>query len=229
MSDIDDELQGLLDQLDDNETTERLEEEINKITESKEVFENEYKLETDEDTIDSVEEADVDSLDDTDADAINDDLVDGAEIDPTDHTLKPVDTRKIDDLSTVTIDESTEDAPAVDITKYHERLDEVTDEILKACRSDRQEAQDVIELLRLQIDDAINKSQSPQRMWVDGLVKAVEVKAGINATAVKIVEANAKMLAATRAGVNILNQNVNTGSEDLEEVLSRPMTEIDEY
>lgn len=149
---------------------------------------------------------------------------------PDEEILRPVDIRELDVVTTPM--ESVPSAPAaptVDVVKYHDRLDQVTTEVLAACRADRQEAQDVIDLLRLQIDDAVNKSQAPQRMWVDGLVKAVEVKAGINATAVKIIEANAKMLAATRAGVNILNQNIQTGTEDLEDVLSRPLTEQDEY
>ena len=119
--------------------------------------------------------------------------------------------------------------PSIDVVKYHQRLDQVTEDVLSACRADRQETQDVIDLLRRQIDDAVNKNLPPARMWVDGLVKAVEVKAGINATAVKMVEANAKMLAATKAGVQILNQNIQSGTEDLEDVLSKPLTEFDEF
>jgi len=152
------------------------------------------------------------------------------ESDDDEEVLRPVDIRELD-VITAPIESApvVPEAPSVDVMKYHDRLDQVTTEVLAACRADRQEAQDVIDLLRLQIDDAVNKSQAPSRMWVDGLVKAVEVKAGINATAVKIIEANAKMLAATRAGVNILNQNIQTGTEDLEDVLSRPLTEQDEY
>jgi len=119
--------------------------------------------------------------------------------------------------------------PVVDLSKYHENLEAVTDEVLKACRSDRQETQDVIDLLRGQIDNATNANTQPQRMWVDGLVKAVEVKANINSTAVKIMEANARMIAATKAGINILNQNVQGGQTDLNDVLDQPMEPEDEY
>lgn len=206
MSDIDDELRDLLDQLDDGEEiAEQLDDEISRITESEsEIVDSEY-------TEEGVGDDDLEE--DTSGEC----------------ALRPVDTRQVSDISTTVVASDSVETPAIDITKYHERLDQVTTEVLAACRADRQEAQDVIELLRLQIDDAVSKSQAPQRMWVDGLVKAVEVKAGINATAVKIVEANAKMLAATRAGINILNQNVNTGSEDLEDILSRPITDLDEY
>lgn len=123
--------------------------------------------------------------------------------------------------------------PSVDLHKYLSRLDGVTDEILNACRSDRQEAQDVINMLRGEIDKSLNKSQAPSRMFVDGLVKAVEVKANINMTAVKMMEANSKMLAAMKATMNVqvTNQNVNvTASDgDLERVLDEPMTADDDY
>ncbi len=100
---------------------------------------------------------------------------------------------------------------AIDIGKYHERLDAVTDEILHGCRADRQEAQDVINMLRSAVDEARAASRDPSRMYVDGLVKAIEVKSNINSTAVKILEANAKMLAATKAGVLVQNNIQNNG------------------
>ena len=200
--DDNDELQDLLDQLDDEEdVVEQITDEIDRITEDEaESIESESIADESDEEIDSSIEC----------------------------ALQPIDTRQIEEISTA-IAAETPVAPAIDVVKYHERLDQVTIEVLTACRADRQETQDVIDLMRLQIDDAVNKSQSPSRMWVDGLVKAVEVKAGINATAVKIIEANAKMLAATKAGVNILNQNVNTGSQDLEDILSRPLTDFDEF
>lgn len=120
----------------------------------------------------------------------------------------------------------------VDVHKYLSKLDDVTDEILAACRSDRQEAQDVIHLLRDQIELSLGKSQMPSRMYVDGLVAAVEVKANINMTAVKIIEANAKMLAATKATANnvLVNQNVSVGNNDsdLVKILDEPLTKMDE-
>jgi hypothetical protein len=219
MTEDHDELQDLLDQLDDDiidqlddQDVEQIDDEISRITEDEaEVIESES-------TTDDEESEEPDEVSDSTPDKVPD---------STECALQPLDTRQIEEITEVSTE--IQETPAIDVVKYHDRLDTVTTEVLTACRSDRQEAQDVIDLLRLQIDDAVNKSQSPQRMWVDGLVKAVEVKAGINATAVKIIEANAKMLAATKAGVNILNQNVNTGSQDLEELLSRPLTDLDEY
>jgi hypothetical protein len=68
-------------------------------------------------------------------------------------------------------------------------------------------------------------------MYIDGMVKAVEVKANINMTAVKMIEANAKMLAATKATSNVLvSNNVSVGGDlDLEKILSEPITQEDEY
>jgi len=173
-----------------------------------------------------LQEADVDEEEDLSppTEVVVSDLPDISELQNT-----PLDERDMEIITPVAATETAPIAATVNVAKYHERLDQVTEDVLAACRADRQEAQDVIDLVRRQIDDAVNKNQAPQRMWVDGLVKAVEVKAGINATAVKIIEANAKMLAATKAGVNILNQNIQSGSEDLEDVLSKPLTEFDEY
>lgn len=120
--------------------------------------------------------------------------------------------------------------PTVDIAKTFEQLDAVTNEVLQACRSDRQEAQDVIGMLRNQIDKAHNNNSDPARVYVEGLVKAIEVKSNINMTAVKIIEANAKMLAATKAGTNIqLNNSVTTiNDQALDEILNDPISnEID--
>lgn len=121
----------------------------------------------------------------------------------------------------------------LNINKYLDRLDGVTEEVLNACRADRQEAQDVILLLRSQINDAITNNKQPSRMWVDGLVKAVEVKSTVNMTAVKIIEANAKILAATKAGstIQVNNNNVTVagGDKDLEKILDEPLTFEDEF
>lgn len=134
----------------------------------------------------------------------------------------------------VVVKEEPEAPRPVNINKYLDRLDGVTDEVLNACRSDRQEAQEVILLLRSQINEAITNNKQPSRMWVDGLVKAVEVKSLVNMTAVKIIEANAKILAATKAGgtnVQVNNNSVTVAGtdKDLEKILDEPLTSDDEF
>lgn len=112
------------------------------------------------------------------------------------------------------------DQPVVDIARYLDKMEGVADEVLQACRSDRREAQEVINMLRGQCEQAHSRNQPPARMYVDGLVKSVEVKANINTNAVKVMEGVAKMIAATRAGLNIQNNNVNVSSAELDEILS---------
>jgi|10_taG_2_1085330.scaffolds.fasta_scaffold00044_62 hypothetical protein len=150
-------------------------------------------------------------------------------------TIRPVvdelvasDARRFDGETKVDTEEE-QQVQNSSLTKYLERLDDVTDEVLAACRSDRQEAQDVIGIYKKAIEDALTAKAPPARMWVDGLVKAVEVKAGINGNAVKMIEANAKMLAATKGG-GTFNQQINVGgSENLDDVLSQELSEDDEY
>lgn len=116
-----------------------------------------------------------------------------------------------------------------DVSHYLEKMDEVADEILQACRSDRQEAQDVINMLRGQCDTAHNKGGQPSRMYVDGLVKAVEVKANINGNAVKAMEGVSKMIAATKAATNVQNNNIQMSGAELDEILSKnePSDDLD--
>lgn len=118
-------------------------------------------------------------------------------------------------------------------TKYLAKLDDVTDEILAACRSDRAEAQDVIQLLRGEINKALQNNRDPARMYVDGLVTAVEVKSNINMSMIKMMEANAKMLASLKAANNLnIKNNINVASsndKELERILDEPITEVDDY
>ena len=112
------------------------------------------------------------------------------------------------------------DEAAADVSRYLDKMEEVSNEVLQACRSDRQEAQDVINMLRGQCDTAHNKSLTPSRMYIDGLVKAVEVKANINTNAVKVMEGVAKMIAATKAGISIQNNSVTVSGAELDDILS---------
>ena len=151
---------------------------------------------------------------------------------PSETVLRPVDellASDVRDISQETTPTSAESqAISTNTQKYLDRLDDTTEEILVACRSDRQEAQEVINICREAIEEAKNVGKPPSRMWVDGLVKAVEVKSGINTNAVKIIEANAKMLAATKAGIQI-NQQFNSGDSNLEDILSEPVGADEEY
>jgi hypothetical protein len=127
--------------------------------------------------------------------------------------------RPIEEPIRVQVEDQPNTEQTIAISKYLDKMDMVADEVLQSCRSDRQEAQEVIDMLRNQCQDAHARNQSPARMYVDGLVKAVEVKANINTNAVKVMEGVAKMIAATKSGLNIQNNNVTVSATELDEVL----------
>lgn len=117
-----------------------------------------------------------------------------------------------------------------DISKKLKQLDEVTERILKSCEDDRSQAQEAIDLIKGEIERTLDAQNRPPAAFVEGLIKAIEVKAGINLTAVKIMEANAKMLAATKTGSSVtVNNNNSISSDNLADILSQPMTSMDEY
>jgi len=134
------------------------------------------------------------------------------------------------DVETIPIPSVPVEPPLVDIRKQFDQFDEVAQEVIQGTRHDRQEIQDAIDLCRSEIDKAVTRSANPSRMWVDNLTKALEIKATVNLTAIKALEAKAKLLAATKAGVNVVNTNNNaalaasaTASDDeLVRVLQNP-------
>lgn len=117
-----------------------------------------------------------------------------------------------------------EEKQVIDISEFKERLDSLTEEVLNSCRNDRSEAQDVINLLRDKIDDCPGH---PPRMYIDGLVKAVEVKANISQNAIKMMETNIKFLSSTKPAIQ-MNQGIITGTDaNLEELLNQPLLDDD--
>ena len=123
------------------------------------------------------------------------------------------------------------DSDAVDIHKYLRRLDDVTVDVLAACKSDRAETQGLINILREQVEMSITSGTKLSTGIVESLVKEIEVKSNINTTAVKMIEANAKTLAATKSSINIQQNTVASAGFDsaaLERLLSEPLGEEDE-
>jgi hypothetical protein len=139
--------------------------------------------------------------------------------------------RHLDNRPTVEIMGSAQAAQApVDVKKYLDQLDLVTDEVLQSCRSDRQEAQDTINLIREEIAKDIARGQSPGRL-LESLVTAVEVKSGINGTAVKMLETAAKTLAATKATLNVNNISVsgNNAANMVDADLTKLLADTQEF
>lgn len=213
---LDADLQDLLDQLDDNDEFMPTPAEI-----AGQVEQAEQTVESEEKPIISSEETNISSeeIKEGNGKVIAPTTGDEVTIRPVDQLL-PTDARRLD-IPSPHLLELEDNADAVNFQKYLIELDGVTSEVLQACRADRQEAQDVINMLRKEVDNAINKGKPPSRMFIDGLVKSVEVKAGINATAVKMMDSVAKVLASTKSGINIQNNNLSVDGKELDELLSQ--------
>lgn len=133
-----------------------------------------------------------------------------------DHVMRPTDIRKGVKHEIVAETKQTSSLD-LDTKKYKEQLDVVTTEVLQACRADRQEAQDVINDLKNRMAAV---GGAPPKALVDGLVKAVEVKANINGNAIRMMDTNAKFLAALKTINNITNNlNLSASSEELRKIL----------
>lgn len=203
MSEIDDDLKELLDQLDDDEI--EVESDPHHLKEQDIEVEQQISDDTEKSVIEIERSSDQGNSSDPDNKI---------------SALRPIEDNRRFDGEHHFKAEIADEEPVVDIARYLDKMEGVADEVLQACRSDRQEAQEVINMLRTQCDQAHSKSQPPARMYVDGLVKSVEVKANINTNAVKVMEGVAKMIAATRAGLNINNNNVSVSTAELDEILS---------
>lgn len=118
-------------------------------------------------------------------------------------------------------------SPTVDLNKFVERYEVISKEILDCCRADRQEAQDAANLCRSQIDDILKTTNNPRevpRIYVESLVKAIEVKANINTNAVKIIDSGAKLIASIKSQININNTNNNLSvDKELSALLATPL------
>ena len=129
--------------------------------------------------------------------------------------LRPIEVIKHmpnNDSSSVSVSES---AIPVDVVEYKQKLDAITEEVIDACRSDRQEVQVVISDLR----DRLEEMKNPNKALIDGIVKALEVKTNINQNAIRIMDTNAKFLSSIKSTMNIDN-NISVDAKELERILS---------
>ena len=118
-------------------------------------------------------------------------------------------------------------APIVDLKKMFDRMEDVTENVLDCAKNDRAQAEAAILMMQDAIETAHSQNKPASKTYVEGLIKAIEVKASINTTVVKIMEANAKMFAATKSGLqlNINNNNSNStvSSDELVNLLNTPL------
>ena len=125
--------------------------------------------------------------------------------------------------------EGDEDQATFDAMKVVERHIDIADEILISYRQDRTQTQDAINLIRGMIDNVLNAGAPVPVGFIEHYVGAIKAKADTSATAAKVLDAQAKLLAATKASVNINNTN-NTQlnvSDNLIDMLSIPINPED--
>jgi len=127
-----------------------------------------------------------------------------------------------------------DDSEKIDVKKYIDKAESVFDEILDSMRADRQEAQDLLLVLKTQITDKVNNNHPFERL-AEAYATTLEAKTGITANAVKMVDSMAKILAATKAAggnTNIHNNNLTVGgagggtSQELTALLAQPLSDI---
>jgi hypothetical protein len=119
------------------------------------------------------------------------------------------------------------DVTPVDVQKMFKRMEDVTADVLQCAKDDRSQAELAIVMMKDAIDVAHAANKPASKTYVEGLIKAIEVKAGVNTTVVKIMEANAKLFAALKSGLQLQINNQNGGSttsqEDLVRLLNTPL------
>jgi len=157
-------------------------------------------------------------------------IIDGFTAEP---PMRPIDVRKVDlseeKVTDNVVEQEISNIP-VDVEKYKEQLDIVTQEVLNACRSDRQEAQDVINNIQSKIEEFCKNSPKspPPKALIDGLVKTVEVKSNINQNAIRMMDTNAKFLSSIKSSINFKqNNNISTSPKELIEILNNPNNDSD--
>ena len=120
-------------------------------------------------------------------------------------------------------------APIIDMAEKSRQVSQVTESVLADCTKDRQQAQDVIDMLMKTARDSIDKFGRVSAELAEQLIKAVQVKSDINANAIKMVDSNIKLIAATKSGnsININNTSTSSINASLTEILSQPHSDSD--
>lgn len=137
-----------------------------------------------------------------------------------DLAMRPIDVRRMDEhhVEENTTETVVQNETVVELSRYQTQLDEVTAYILSACKSDREEAQEVIDDLRRRLNNISGETGPPPKALVEGIVNAVSVKSSINSNAIRIMETNTKFLAATKS--RLMHKTTSTSSEELTRLLS---------
>lgn len=134
------------------------------------------------------------------------------------------------ELEVVRDDGPVAEPPVIDVRANVERALSIQEEILASWRSDRCEAQDAANFIKRDvIDPIVQAGDRPSAGLIEQYVKALEVKAATNQTAVKCMDGIAKLLAATKqGGPSVQNNTLIAGNnKDLIAALKRPVLTSD--
>ena len=121
-----------------------------------------------------------------------------------------------------------EDATARLLNSIAEDYNDVGQEIIDSWRKNNTEIQAVIDHLKdALLDGSVVSAQTGAipGVYLEQLVKAMDVKSNMSMTVVKVLEAKTKLLAASKSGSgtrNSVNVNITTPSE-LDSILSQPV------
>lgn len=117
----------------------------------------------------------------------------------------------------------------IDVAAHVRRHESISDEILSSWRSDRTETQGVINMIHGLIEKCVSSGERPPGAYVEGLVGAMKAKADTNATAVRLLDATAKLLTTVKPTVNVKNttNNTLTINSSLSEILAEPVMDDD--
>lgn len=116
-------------------------------------------------------------------------------------------------------DQGAVDGLVVDIPRVVADFEGDSAEILDCWRRDRAEASEIIEMCRTQIVAAGN---AVQRVYVEAMVQALQVKADANQTAVRVLDARSKLLAALKTQLRPKETGATGLNSELTKLLDSP-------
>lgn len=111
------------------------------------------------------------------------------------------------------------------LTQMRKDFENVSGEILGTWREDRTQIQEVIDIYL----NVVRAGGDIPRVYIESLVKALEVKANTSITAVKLLDAKTRLLQALKGGTSVMitnnNNNANVAEGELTKLLTEPLAD----
>ena len=121
-----------------------------------------------------------------------------------------------------------DDAIARQVGRSLDKLNEVTDKIIRNYDEDRKQLEELIYSIRDRISSLEAEGEKVPRILWESLTKLIEIKTLAGSGAVKAIEANAKIISAIKQAVRAAEKQSDSETIDQEliEVLSQPVDEV---